>query len=188
VTVSAATFNVPFEGLLDRTAWLHDRMARLVPGAGATLGAVTVVHVVAPQPIFTDNWGVINGPFAVQQNSVASGNNVIVALPRPPAGKILEIQALVKGSAGHGALPAIKPKLDLYRQDFLMTGSGTLVATVTDSSASVGAYETGHALDLFALNHTLVGQDFYYMIVSGESGANSQTGLQLSGFAVYWGD
>jgi hypothetical protein len=188
VTVSASSFNVPFEALLDRTAWLHDRMAKLVPGAGATLGAVTAVHVVPPQHIYQNGFGVINGPFAAQQSSTTPGSNVIVPLPRPPYGKILEIQALVKGASGHGALPATKPKCELYRQDYLMTGSGTLVATATDSSATVGAYEAGHVIDLFAVNHTLVGQDFYYLILTGESGANSQTGLLLSGFAVYWGD
>lgn len=186
MTVSAATFNVPFEGLLDRTAFLYDRMAQLVPGFGMSLAGGSFVHVVPPIAVMSDRFGFINGPFAQQQSAVDVAGALLIPLPRPPSGKIVEIQAFVQGSSGHGALPATMPDLALYRQDILLAGSGTLVASAADLSANAAAYETGHQI-FFTPNHTLVGQEFYWLSFRGETGANSQVGLLLAGFAVYWG-
>lgn len=81
------------------------------------------------------------------------------------------------GHAGVGGLPANMPTLALAYS----TPGGTVitVAGTTDSSASVGAYETAHAITLsfspvFAANHHL-----YFLLVS-EGGAHGLGGTTLN--------
>jgi hypothetical protein len=182
VTVSAASFNTPFEALFDRTAWLRQRLSNFLPGAGPNLGTS---FLLAPHAVSSVNFSMIAGPFGQQQTSVASAGSVLVPIPRPPTGELLTLRAGVLGVLGHAALPGTMPSIALYRQNIDLAGSGTLVATEVDGSATVGAYETGHLITM-AANHTLVANEFYYVEFRGETGSDSEVGLFLAGFALIW--
>lgn len=87
----------------------------------------------------------------------------------------ITVQIGMKG-AGHGSLPATKPRLSIFRHNLASTLSApTEVAFQDDGAGSVGAYETNHILtcSVSAVNTT----SYYYTIrLKGESGANSLAG------------
>ncbi len=88
---------------------------------------------------------------------------------------------LVKGGAGHGALPAQRPRVRLVRGPLDGSAVPTVLVEVTDSAASVVAYEdehvvTGNAGPL-AIDTSLYA---YWLYVVNESGANSAIGLEVS--------
>jgi hypothetical protein len=64
-------------------------------------------------------------------------------------------------------------------------GSGSpsgsqLGSTVTDAPGTVGAYEVPHELTVGSLNHTIDTLSVYWMVITGESGANAvNSQLQL---------
>jgi hypothetical protein len=87
----------------------------------------------------------------------------------PPNGQITALQMQVKGS-GHGALPATMPKVELWRQTI---DSTTLVASATDASASVVAYEALHAIQNLSLTENVSATYNYFVKFTGEGGANS---------------
>lgn len=81
------------------------------------------------------------------------------------------------GASGHGALPTM-PVWTLYRVDG--SGTSTTVATATDTSASVLAYETAHAISNNSITHTVDLSTYRYVLeMQGETGGNFVANAQL---------
>lgn len=87
----------------------------------------------------------------------------------------ITVQIGMKG-AGHGSLPATKPRLSIFRHNLASTLTApTEVAFQDDPAGSLGAYEANHILacTISAVNTTL----YYYTIrLKGESGPNAIAG------------
>lgn len=93
------------------------------------------------------------------------------------------------GLAAHAALPAVKASIELVRVG--PTGGTVALAQTIDPSGSVGAYEAGHNLLMNSASHPSVfpyvgdGQEWLFLIVVGESGANSLANyVSVSGAVV----
>ncbi len=78
--------------------------------------------------------------------------------------------------AGHGGLLPTKPVYTLISVD---SGGSTTIATSSDAAANAAAYDVPHNTTLDSgtpgstLPITVSGSDKYYLLVSGESGANA---------------
>lgn len=81
--------------------------------------------------------------------------------------------------AVHGSLPANVPTLYVYSVDD--AGSGTTLVTQADTSANVSAYNAIHTISGTGISQTIDRESFQRIMVHviGESGASSQTNLQI---------
>lgn len=136
-----------------------------------------------------DNW--VPGStisFGQWVNSDTTGAGFLVFhFPTNLKGKITAVKAHVMGTsaagAGHAALPATKPVLTLVRHKF--ADGLTTVASQADPSATVGAYNAAHTIELTGLNATLEEGREYFIQLTGETGANAEdTKLRLSSLQV----
>jgi hypothetical protein len=104
-----------------------------------------------------------------------------------PDGAILK-RAVVRldGSAGHGALPGIKPRIEIWLHD-ITTGIGSMVAGANDAPAGIGAYEALHVLDV-TLPDTAFDAGLYIVTarISGEAGSDGQAGLVVLAPTIEW--
>jgi hypothetical protein len=111
----------------------------------------------------------------------ADSTPLYLQLPLPGiAGYIKQVGITVNGGAGHGALPATKPRLRLIRSS-VNTGIVTdnEVAGANDSSVDVTAYQQLHTIVLTGLSIAVTpaaGSLWTYLKVTGESGASSING------------
>lgn len=111
-------------------------------------------------------------------------------LALPPGDDILGVSVVLHGTIGsagsHGALPALMPQIALISVD--SSGTQTTIATVTDSSASTGAYDANHTVVLTPGSpETVSGSNAYYVLVLGEAGSNSQAnslGIRSIGVSI----
>jgi hypothetical protein len=121
------------------------------------------------------------GSVAWQQLDVANPAGLIwniVGLP--PTGTISFMGLMVKGAGAHAGLPATMPKMELY-STVIGSGSSTLQATVTDTSANTTAYQSEHLTSVGSLSVVIAQNTLYSLIVSGESSTNALVGLRVSG-------
>ncbi len=82
------------------------------------------------------------------------------------------------GAGAHGAVPGTLPTVALQRLDTDDGGNGSVstIGTFTDPSATVGAYETLHDIDLSGLT-AVAGDDAVHVVrITGETGANAIDG------------
>jgi hypothetical protein len=118
------------------------------------------------------------------QNNLAVAAALGFQLVIPTGLKLKEVRAVVRGSAGHGALPANMPGLTVKRSDAALGGTGFALSTeanITDPSASVAAYEVWHEIAATGLNvASNPTTRTIYAAVIGEAGAGSQTGFVLT--------
>lgn len=129
------------------------------------------------------------------QHDVTSGFTIAFPLNLPIGDDIVTVVAQVDGSQGgvdHAAKPTggDLPTLALIRVDG--TGVASVVARRADQSANVTAYNSLHtitlasgALDAGTLPHTVDANYSYYVVMTGETGANAEADkfglLSLSG-------
>lgn len=95
----------------------------------------------------------------------------------PPGDDILAVTTVLHGTIGsagaHADLPGLMPQIALVSVD--AAGTQTTIDTVTDSSASVGAYDANHSVVLaLGAPETVSGSNAYYVLVLGEAGSDSQ--------------
>jgi hypothetical protein len=125
------------------------------------------------------SWSGSNGFWT---HDATTANILSFSVRLPPLGKLSEVRAVVSGAAGHAALPAVMPQLQI-RRAICTIGSAAIadnsLGTQLDTSASFAAYELNHEIAITGLNHTIVTTDSYYIRFTGETGANSVSGLQL---------
>lgn len=97
-------------------------------------------------------------------------------LDLPNGCTMTSVSVWIKPAGGHGALPASKPGLGLFKVS-AATGVSTLITSMADAPASVPAYETRHTLDLSGLTEVIDKTAFQYFIqVFPEFGANAVAG------------
>lgn len=116
------------------------------------------------------NWERANTPRGAWQNT-ASGGTLDIALEGLPNGAVLNTLTLLwVGAAGHGALPTL-PSIALYRIND--DGTETSIASASDTSANVAAYEVAHDIELTSIAHTIDLTLYrYVLVVTGETGGN----------------
>lgn len=144
------------------------------PGAVSTKVPISISSFVTNEtPGFVCYTQTTSPPFTVQ--ALVTGDP-IAWFPLPHLGPGLKIVSLTMswiGDAGlvtaHSALPATMPNISLRRS---RNNSVVSVANVSDTSATFGAYNLAHDVVLTA-NHTVLNDYSYYLVITGEAGANS---------------
>lgn len=116
--------------------------------------------------------------FFWQQTNVATAGVLSFNLGNLPAGrKLVSVVANCRNDFS-SAMPATKPKLSLNRYSYSITNlSG--IGSATDSTTLVANYKKDHEITV-ALNHTITDDFEYLLSFTGETGANSATGLLLT--------
>jgi hypothetical protein len=195
----AASMKVGLETLADRTQHLMKRIRQL-----------TFKSFIAPcqGPFFESNALTISPfagvftpaathvqttPSALQITAVSTAAAEAWAysfpLDLPHGAELIEIRAVFKGAGGHGALPLSMPKFGVVRYGnltlvpvSLLSGSGL----VTDSSASVAAYEAIHEIVYTPDQNTLIDRALYSYGLNfmGEGHTNAVANFILLGFKL----
>ena len=132
----------------------------------------------------TAGWaiGAAGAAMAINQVSAAGAYVAMFELVQPKHATLIGLIVSLAAAAGHGALPATMPVLTLLRQDTGSLAAPTMVATATDASASVAAYEAPHIISLGVLAEVLAYDSGlrYFLKLAGETGAGSVAGLALT--------
>lgn len=156
-----------FQALSNRTKYLH---ARTPIQSGGVIVPATHCH---PSAADNPDWVYLNGHLRDESTNLVS---VVVPLPFLAAGTITGFTAFLTPAGAHGALPATLPVIALFSQKLDGSGSGT-IASVTDTSGSVGAYELAHTIVSTGLTETVDGTEAYFMLFTGEGSTNSLVNL-----------
>jgi len=183
VTPAAATLNVPTSGALNRTRWLKNRLG---------MSDYDIVLAPSANRINQMNW---TGPGWLQTTGTVAPFAYVPI--RAHRGATLDKVTLkFKIPVGHGALPAVLPKLSVARGDMSGVaatlnsgdaGSGLVIA----SNASVAAYEAGGAVQAFTYTcnqNALIDTAlyFYALAIFDESGANAIAANLFYGATLSW--
>lgn len=126
------------------------------------------------------NWELFNTVAygTILRQTAISTALIVKGVSRLPKGSwITQIKLTLDGigaGIGHGALPASLPEFTLQKRD-ITTGTPTNVATATDASANLAAYEQFHTLTMTLSDHDAdVDEDTSYkVLIKGETGANA---------------
>jgi len=90
----------------------------------------------------------------------------------------------LSGGIGHSALPADMPHVTLKRID-LSDIATSIGSQVTDTSATVGAYQAAHSISLSSLSEVVdTSTRRYFLQLTTESGANATSGTRPLGCYV----
>lgn len=122
------------------------------------------------------------------QLDVAGAAPLLMDLAVPPGVTLTQLLVTLDGDAGagsgHSALPATMPTLSLFEIN-PSTGVPFTSFSATDISPNVAAYDGLHQI---ALNFSrFVTEDRRYLVkFTGETGANSQAGLTMTGLQITW--
>lgn len=174
--IEQTVLRTPLQGILNRTKRLA---SRLVGGATAStfeflLGSA-VCHAHWKPSIVDAGTG-----YLLIDNTGGGLENKLAFFFVPPVGcKIDEIHCRVDGGAGRasGLLPASPPQISLLYRDLSIDSSGGVAgSTAADSSADVTAYQLRHNISATAINHTVLAERIYWVELTGEHGANSESG------------
>jgi hypothetical protein len=168
--VNIAAVSTALERLQDNVRFLTGAASQSLP----LDKAVPCLAAVGTSPV--DAWKFLGGVavFVMVQQTLTS--TVFVIPIDVPVGTVIEALS-VNCSGGydgntHSSLPANKPILRLLEID--SAGAITEIDAQTDTSASVGAYDASHSIDLvLGSPYTTLGLRRYLLSFQGESGANS---------------
>lgn len=165
--IDASSVNVPFEALLDMTAWLAYN------GILATrdLKALGIgLELVGPGALWTGDIIAGGDGLALQTVQTSGQGDAVLTLLHSIRIRTVKVR-LVPDT--HAALPGSMPTLTLRK--ITINGAGAATWTQIDTSATVGAYNTPHdiTLDLGA-DETIDKTAFFYVAqIEGEGGANA---------------
>lgn len=166
---AAASVITAFQALANRTANVRSGVQGIASAITARVPLSPVYNLVS---IFVAQAGATN----VWLQTTTGSSEIRFMIPHTVTGKINSISVRCAGGTGaqHAALPATMPLLRLLSIDLTTAGgTQTVVSSVTDPSASVGAYETVHTLTLAAIAQTISANQEYVISLAGETGANS---------------
>jgi hypothetical protein len=119
---------------------------------------------------------------ALWHTTATAGNNIWFPVKLPRSCTVTTVAALVQGAAGHAGLPAVMPTVQLFTRS-VFSDTATAAGGATDTSASTGAYQAGHAITNSALSVS-IDQHVCFVRVSNESGANALSGFKLLAIAL----
>lgn len=176
---NAVSVNVAFEALGDRTAYLQ-----------ALNSPATLTRQMRHAEYLSD-WTRICDSAAVSgwqctHLADAAGVKVIFFPVEVPQGStIIQVQVTVSPGGPHPALPAGMPRWEMYSET--PSGTAVLADSLTDGSATVGAYEANHTIIKTVSIGTVDNQTSRYLLkFYGEAGANSRTSLRVTGVRVVY--
>lgn len=175
---NASAFNVPMEG-----------MAEDIQRVKNTLDAGVInMPVVRHFPfLLTPNAGswnrtysIITGDLYWSQAAHATLQYIEAPLDLPEDFEISQIQVWFNPGTGRAGLPAVKPAFFLVQQNN-QTGASANLGSAVDPSATLGVYESHHAITIGWSPVHVVGRSqwSYSIVFTGESGANAQNGTKL---------
>lgn len=104
-----------------------------------------------------------------------------------PDGAVLNsLIVWIEGGAGHGvSVPANLPVVTLFYKQISSGGTGSVLATKTDTFVSAASYEAVHGIQLTSISHTVVRNLAKLAVyVQSESGMNALSGLKIHGMDV----
>lgn len=169
-TASAASLVAPGTGLqvlADRTRYLYNRN---IAAKGGTLYVPMCVMYNASTRFTAFAGGVL------EQTSVASAGQLDIQIPPVYGAALTGITAYVHGDYGlagpHAALPGTMPRLNAQKLG-LTTATISALGTATDTSATVGAYESYHTIEVTFSPYDFVTTESVHASFFGETGANS---------------
>lgn len=177
------------QALANRTRYLKDNGWATRPAVFRSVplsGFVRNQFAVPAQYQYASVLGSMRGVWV--QLDVGAAVPLMMDLDVPPGATLTQINAAVDGDAGgsgaHGALPATMPALTLFAID-PVTGVPVTTDTQSDTAPNAAAYDAGHLIVL-AVSRIVDQTKRYVLQFSGETGANSQLGLTLTGIQLSW--
>jgi hypothetical protein len=188
---TAASVETPFQQLLDGSAnndarltvaepKITDLIAR-TPGARPTFEYILPMFGDPTIGVNPNTWVLDGSGWAAASNSQSAVWIPMGPFPRSQGDAALylkEVMVVVKGGAGHIALPTVKAKLEVR---VMRSSGGALLASANDGSANVAAYEVEHSI-FCALSHEIQLFDpggSLWLVMWNENAANSLAGLTL---------
>lgn len=215
-TFDAAAFNVAYQALADRTQYLQKRIDNYRTVSNGF--AIADVHArgcddsaakSADPSTIVSQWAPIldNGDATVDRSkyytdrqglrfynvnaAAATGKHVLVLLNAYliQGATLTSTLLILKGAAGHAALPAMMPALGVTRYDHVADAwtslkSGT--AMTDDPSASLVAYEASHGITATLDQNNIVDTTTYsyYAIICNEGHTDATAQLRLQQLIV----
>ena len=149
------------------------------------------IQRVIPQPAYsrdTTNWAASDDtalPWFATLTNTASHRLWWPLQPLPHGAVLSSIDMVFKGATG-GSLPATMPKMTLYKHPTDGSAPSTVFATVTDSTATNGAYVVDHTITKTGIAHTIDLRSYSYVLVieSPGGGGTSTTAYVKSVLAT----
>lgn len=126
------------------------------------------------------------GELTWEQQTVAAAVGLYFPIPVAPGDDLVNVYVGLNPESGHTNLPSVggvMPRVRILRAN--LDGSTTELATRSDPSLSIGAYEAFHYIQIDAANidtgsmPILATFDPLYLHVQGESGPNGVVGLEI---------
>jgi len=169
---NAVTVAAPMEGLANDIA-----AVRTENQGGITVDRVRHISPIVPFDGSAVEWTFPNGgEQAITKVGVSTSvrHQLITPFDEPHGATITRIAVWLTPQSGHAGLPSLMPRMLLQRRD-LSTGTTTTLATLTDTTATLGAYTgTRHTINQ-GLSVTLDRQSYsYFLILESEGGTNAQ--------------
>lgn len=118
-----------------------------------------------------------------EQTDVSSAKRIVFPLAIRPGDDLINVFVGLNAENGHVGLPGTMPRCRIVRA--ALDGTFTVLATLTDDSPDVATYEAPHYVILENGNldsgtmPILATLDPLYLMLEGETGANSITGLEV---------
>jgi len=200
---NAASVETAFQALANRTKWLTDQRtsdnATLATGLGIMNAAIDAIEALTPgiatsltravsipgaAIVNTNTRWALNASGDWEQTGILSSGTLELPLADfPKSGRISGISYRVAPGTGRGGLPGGMPVYKLLQYD-AFTDTTTIISSVTDSSASVGAYEAAHTQAVTGLTHNISATSTYSLLIEGEWSTNAQIGLVFRGARI----
>lgn len=119
-----------------------------------------------------------------QQTDVTSFGGLLFSLGNIPSGRTISSITAYVLNPNTTTLPiGTQPTLQLHRYSHSL-GTLATIATVSDTTAVLATYNADHALTLSGINHVIIDDYEYSILVTGETGANAVAGFELTGLVV----
>jgi hypothetical protein len=179
---SAASVNVPFEALADKVAYIQEH----------NIDSVAIDYAQPLRPILLSAEFQIDGAALVEQ--LTTGGQAILELELPQDAVLDTLKVHLKGATGHDpTLTGLtKPSATVSRLNLLNATSTIIAGPTDDPSTTDTAYQAIHTLtvdcgdELISRgqphNPTALGtKSRYYVVISGEAGADFNAGLRIYG-------
>ena len=184
---SAASVNTPFGSLADKVAhanWPETDATKKYP-----LSLRTITRT-CPGSFMVDDFTKWLGSSPFTNCTVATKQDAYIPVPLPNGSTWTSAFAGFVGAAGHAAFPGGKPATMPVMRAVKFnpnTGALTVIASVTDPSASAAVYEAAHSLTIVGMTEVIDTNTFNYFIkIETEGGANGIAGDQVYGGQIIY--
>lgn len=153
-------------------------------GSFALTSLVTDVRVMNTTPSANPAWW--EATTAGQWTNLSLGTSLVIPLQVPNGATLTEVEVRITGAAAHAGLPGTMPSIIVRRFD-TSSGLGFTLGSATDSSGTVGAFQSSHSITVSGLSHTIDRTiNRYYVQLIAENGANALVGATFEWVKVTW--